>query len=97
MSSGRAFYVRYDLPSTDSYAGAGLAANSEGDVFVVEFDTAGFLPRAQKADEQLLDEGHSIVKMCLKPIRFRVPFSLGKGLTCLQPSKNSPSETMSPR
>lgn len=96
VSSGKAFYVRYDLPSTDSYAGAGLAGNSDGDVFVVEFDTTGFMPRAQKADEQLLDDGHSIVKRCPKPVRFRVPFSPGKGLTCLRGSKNS-LEIMTPR
>jgi len=96
VSSGKAFYVRYDLPSTDSYAGAGLAGNRDGDVFVVVFDTTGFTPGVQKADEQLVDDGHSIVERCPKPIRFRVPFSPGKGLTCLRGSKNS-LEIMSPR
>jgi hypothetical protein len=97
LSAKKAFYVRYDLPSMDSSVGAGLAGNTDGDVFLVEFDTLGFTPGMQKSNEKLLDDGHSIVEECPKPIRLREPGFLGRGLTCLRPSKNPPGEIMSPK
>lgn len=94
-SAKKAFYVRYDLASSDSVSGAGLAGNGI-DVYLVVFDTARFTPGMTRGSEQLLDEGQSIVTPCPKPIRFRTPFSFGRGLTCLSPNQKNP-RIMSPR
>ena len=95
FSAKKAFYVRYDLASSDSVSGAGLAGNGI-DVYLVEFDTVRFTPGMTRGSEQLLDEGHSLVTPCPKPIRFRTPFALGRGLTCLPPNRKNPG-ILSPR
>jgi hypothetical protein len=86
FSAKKAFYVRYHLPSRDSFSAVGLAGNGSPDVYLVEFDTARFTPGAIKGGGQLLDDGHSIVTPCPKPVRLRTPSSLGRGLTCLSPN-----------
>jgi hypothetical protein len=63
FSAKKAFYVRYDLASSDSVSGAGLAGNGI-DVYLVVFDTARFTPGMTRGSEQLLDEAHSIVTPC---------------------------------
>jgi hypothetical protein len=69
----------------DSDAENGLAGNGNGDVYGVFFDSLGFTPGGLLNDaEQLLDNHHSVVNACPKPIHFRrVTLPNSSGLTCL--------------
>jgi hypothetical protein len=86
FAAKKAFYVSYHLPSRDSFSAVGLAENGSSNLYLVEFDTIRFTPSAIKDDRQLLDDGHSIVTPCPKPVKLRTPNSLGRGLTCLSPN-----------
>jgi hypothetical protein len=80
----RGFYVRYDQRGRDSVVEHGLAGNRNGEVYFLFFDSLGYGLDTPKSDEQFLDDNHSVVKACPKPIHFRRDKTANSsGLTCL--------------
>jgi hypothetical protein len=80
----RAFYVLYGTQeiSIDSHFIDGLAGDSAGNLYDVEFSSMGWSPERLSGGTQLLDGGHVSVEPCLKPIALNQ--SIYKGLTCIQ-------------
>jgi hypothetical protein len=82
----RAFYVLYDTQeiSIDSHFSHfidGLAGDSAGNLYDVEFSSMGWSTEGLSGGTQLLDEGHVLVERCSKPIALNE--SIYKGLTCI--------------
>ncbi len=75
------FYVIYRTQGVDSYGFAGFAADTEGNLFNVEFDSMGWWQKGLPPGARMFDARHTIVLPCPKPtILEQGPFG---GLTCL--------------
>jgi len=91
----RPFYVLYDTQEIriDSYFIDGLAGDSAGNLYDVEFSSMGWSTEGPSDRTQLLDRGHVFVEPCSKPITLRK--SIYKGLTCIPRIMERPSEILS--
>jgi len=76
------FHVQYDTQeiSIDSHFIDGLAGDSGGNLYDVEFSSMGWSSEGIPSDAELLDGGHIFVERCPKPTTLRK--SIYKGLTC---------------
>jgi hypothetical protein len=81
FKDGKPFYFRYYWRGVDSFGYSGLAGDANGNVFEVVYDSAGWPKLGAPNDLQLLDDGHTVVEPCPKPIVL-----LGDGrLSCARP------------
>jgi hypothetical protein len=78
----RAFHVEQDLDGIDSGLAVGLAANAEGDTYMVGYDDAGVNTTGLGNHAEVFDNGHIVVVLCPRPTEFR-PAENWTGLTCL--------------
>ena len=58
------FIVRYDVQGRDSRLVVGLAANDQGRVVIVKYDSEGWDPHQLQSDDRLADNGHVLLKPC---------------------------------
>jgi hypothetical protein len=77
------FYVVYDTQEMriDSHFIDGLAGDSSGNLYDVEFSSRGWSREDLPNNSQLLDGGHIFVEPCSKPITLGK--NMYKGLTCI--------------
>jgi hypothetical protein len=77
------FYALYDTQEIriDSRFIDGLAGDSAGNLYDVEFSSTGWSTESRSGGTQLLDGGHVLVEPCLKPIT--LTRSIYAGLTCI--------------
>jgi len=78
-----AFYVIYDTQEIriDSRFIDGLASDSSGNLYNVEFSSMGWSAEGLSGETQLVDGTHIFIEPCPKPIALRE--SIYKGLTCV--------------
>ena len=94
FQSKKAFFVRYDLQGIDSRVSAGLAGNSAGHVFGIEYDSMGWSKEGVRWPSVRSKDHHLITTPCPKPVKLRKTAS-GR-LTCFPPDPNAKPNIMSP-
>lgn len=77
------FFALYDTQeiSIDSRFIDGLAGDSLGNLYDVEFSSMGWSTEGLTMGSQLTDEGHILVEPCPKPVILKP--SIYKGMTCI--------------
>ena len=65
------FIVRYDVQGLDSQLVVGLAANTQGQVVVVKYDSEGWDPRDLRPADKLADDNHVLINPCPVPTEIR--------------------------
>lgn len=66
-----AFYVRYDAIGIDSDISSGVAGDSTGSLYFVEFDSMGMDTSRLPPGVTMPDGFHTVVIPCSKPVRLR--------------------------
>ena len=90
----KSFTIRFVLQGIDSIVAVGLASNSAGDMFAVEYDSNGWSSKGLSSRAQLSDRNRIFVEPCPKPIILRK--SQTGRLTCYPPNPNANGYLMSP-
>jgi hypothetical protein len=87
LGKGKSVYAWYVLGGSVVWNTAvGIAGDGKGNVFVVSFDDAGASAKGLGDRVERLDDGHSVVVTCPKPIKLREAFS--GNLTCITQAGN---------
>jgi hypothetical protein len=88
------FFVRYYrkrfisiLRGSDSTQFHGIAGDANGNVFVVDYDSSGWVRKYLPNDAQLFDDNRIVVRPCPKPIRFK---KFIDEFTCADPISGPP-------
>jgi hypothetical protein len=83
FGDGKPFYAKYFFQGVDSFRFTGFAGDADGNVYEVDYDSAGWMSRDLPKEAQLLDGKHTFVMPCPKPI-YLVKTEAGK-LACSRP------------
>jgi hypothetical protein len=67
LAGRKPFYIRYYWQGIDSFGFRGLAGDTDGNVYVVDYDSMGWMNPAPDG-AQLLDNNHTFVVPCPKPV-----------------------------
>jgi hypothetical protein len=67
----RRFYVSYRVQGIDSQEAIGFAADAAGNVYALEYDSAGLSSEGLPKNLQLSDENHITIERCSKPVNLR--------------------------
>lgn len=94
LSAKQPFVVRYNLQGIDSAVSVGLARDSSGHVYGVEFDSMGWTSEGLSKGARRMDGNHTIVEQCPSPVRLRKTNS--RRLSCFPPDLKSKPNIMSP-
>ena len=70
-AEGRPFYVSYEDLGIDTYCATGFVAGADGNVYKVEYDSAGWQRNGLRKSLQLSDENHVAIERCSKPVKLR--------------------------
>lgn len=88
---GQSFYLSYSGPVNLRYHFSyGLAADAAGNVFSVTYHERGFPPVVLNKHMRLMDQNHTRVVECIKPIKLE---SANGWLTCVTPVNEEASAT----
>jgi len=88
------FYVRYKLQGIDSEVSAGLAGDSAGNVYFLEYDSMGWETGALSKGAEVTNGKHIYVEPCPKPVTLRKTRT-GR-LTCAKSAPSASHDIMSP-
>jgi hypothetical protein len=77
---GKPFYVSYTWQGIDSRGAIGFAADANGNVFELDYDSAGWTSEGLPKNLQLSDQNHITTERCSKPVNLRKAGS--GGVTC---------------
>jgi hypothetical protein len=83
FANNQQFYVYYDRQANDSVVTQGLAGNSNGEVYGVEFHSYEWLPQTLPSEVQISDGNHIITVRCPKPVNLRK--TMDGQLDCMRP------------
>jgi hypothetical protein len=83
LADGKPFYAKYYWQGIDSFGFTGIAGDSAGNVYELDYDSVGWISLNLPKEAQLLDGNHTFVMPCPKPIYF-AKFGVGN-LTCSRP------------
>ena len=70
-AEGKPFYVSYTVQGIDSLVAVGFAGDAAGNVFELEYDSAGTSAEGLPKNLQLSDGNHITTEQCSKPINLR--------------------------
>lgn len=85
FGQGKAFTTKWYRPGIDSFGFTGFAGDANGNVYELDYDSMGWSRLALPKGVQLLDDNHTFVMPCPKPIAL-VRTVAGK-LTCSRPAR----------
>jgi hypothetical protein len=94
FESGKPFFLGYHGPQNARFVFAyGLAADGTHNVFAIVYQERGFPPVALNRHMRLMDDNHTRVTECIKPVRLE---ATEQGwLTCVTPVNEQASEAAS--
>jgi len=70
-ADGKPFYVIYSSQGIDSLEAIGFAADAIGNVYALEYDSAGLSPEGLPKNLKLSDGNHITIERCSKPVNLR--------------------------
>jgi hypothetical protein len=91
FESGKPFFLGYHGPQNARFVFAyGLAADAAHNVFAIVYQERGFPPVALSRHMRLMDDNHTRVTECTKPVRLEAPEQ--GWLTCVTPINEQASK-----
>jgi hypothetical protein len=70
-ADGKPFYVSYTWQGIDSHGAIGFAADADGNIFELDYDSLGWSSEGLNKNMQLSDGNHITIEQCSKPVNLR--------------------------